>query len=87
MKKELISANYGYAIKILRVINSLTQQELADKIGVEHNMIYRIENNLFTSFRFDILNKIMKKFNISIVDFRIITRLTNKEITTKLFKK
>lgn len=61
LNKSKISSN----IKLLRIKNNLTQQQLADIINADQSVISDYENNvslILTSFAIDIC----KKFNVSL---------------------
>lgn len=59
--------NFGKQLKKLREAKGLSQEKLAELVGLEYQTISRIETGLyFTSF--DNLDKISKALNISIKD-------------------
>lgn len=58
---------FGKRLKELRKINKLTQEQLAELIGLDPKQICRIENGAcFTTF--ETLQKISKIFNVEIYD-------------------
>lgn len=58
---------FGKRLKELRKLNKLTQEQLAELIGLDPKQICRIENGAcFTTF--ETLQKISKIFNIEIYD-------------------
>ncbi len=59
--------NFGNNLKRLRESKNLTQEELAELIGVEYQTISRIETGLyFTSY--ENLQKIAQALNVTIAD-------------------
>ena len=65
----------GRRIKALRNANNLTQEQLADSIGVSRQKYARIENGT-NSITLDILSKISTQLGISVGD---ITRVLDEE--------
>lgn len=61
-------------IKFLRNINKISQQELADKVGIDRSTISRIENSEIET-TIPIAEKIAESFNISFAD------LVGKDLT------
>ena len=61
-------------IKFLRNINKISQQELADKVGIDRSTISRIENSEIET-TIPIAEKIAEIFNISFAD------LVGKDLT------
>lgn len=58
---------FGKRLKELRKFNKLTQEQLAELIGLDPKQICRIENGAcFTTF--ETLQKISKIFNVEIYD-------------------
>lgn len=58
---------FGKRLKELRKLNKLTQEQLAELIGLDPKQICRIENGAcFTTF--ETLQKISKIFNVEIYD-------------------
>lgn len=51
-------------VKIQRVINGLTQKQLAKKVGVSHVTIGKIENGYIDNVKLGTLKKIAKVLNI-----------------------
>ncbi len=67
MTKVLIqSIKIGQAIKILRMRNEMTQEELADRIGYSVRSIRRIENNGTNNI--ETVNEFAAIFNVSAID-------------------
>ena len=64
----------GRRIKALRNANNLTQEQLADRIGVSRQKYARIENGT-NSITLDILSKISAQLGISVGD---ITRVLDE---------
>lgn len=64
-------------VKYLRKENSISQQELADKIGIDRSTISRIENNEIET-TIPIVEKIAKYFNIEFSDL-VSKNLTSNE--------
>lgn len=62
-------------VKYLRKEKGISQQELADKIGIDRSTISRIENNEIET-TIPIVEKIAKYFNIEFAD------LVSKDLTT-----
>lgn len=63
-------------IKYLRNINKLSQQELADKVGIDRSTISRIENNEIET-TIPIAEKLAKNLNVSFSD------LVSRDLTTE----
>lgn len=70
MNKEL-----GDRIKALRISNNLTQETVADSIGISRQRYSRIEQGI-SPVNFDILAKIANKFSVNISD---ITKVLDSE--------
>lgn len=67
MAKMLIqSEKIGQTIKILRMKNEMTQEELADRIGYSVRNIRRIENNGTNNI--ETVNEFATIFNVSALD-------------------
>ncbi len=79
--------NFGNNLKRLRESKNLTQEELAELIGVEYQTISRIETGLyFTSY--ENLQKIAQALNINISDlFNIPTEKMTKQENIKAITK
>lgn len=63
-------------IKYLRNINKLSQQELADKVGIDRSTISRIENNEIET-TIPIAEKLAKNLNVSFSD------LVSRDLTSE----
>ena len=57
--------SYHKVIKDLRVDNDVSQQEIADFIGIDRVTYNRLENERF-SIKFDYIIKIARFYNVSI---------------------
>ena len=55
----------GDRIKNLRKSKDMPQVELADKIGVSKQTMYKYENNIITNIPSDVIERIAKIFNVS----------------------
>lgn len=66
MNKEL-----GHRIKELRTARNITQEQIAEQIGISRQKYARIENGV-NSITLDILSKVAEVFNITVGD---ITRM------------
>lgn len=55
----------GDRIKKLRTLIDMSQTELAEKIGVKKQTLYKYENNLVTNIPSDVIEKICKALNTS----------------------
>ncbi len=63
MKGNSDLSTIGSRIKYYRLLNNFTQEELADRSGLDRSTIIRYENNL-VDHSIDILDKICKVFKI-----------------------
>ncbi len=73
-------------LKSLRLSKNLTQQELAEDLGVTQQQIARYENNL-RQFKQDFLFQLADYFNVSINDFFPPNDKQNNELDRILFSK
>ena len=55
----------GDRTKKLRTLIDMSQTELAEKIGVKKQTLYKYENNLVTNIPSDVIEKICKALNTS----------------------
>lgn len=55
----------GDRIKKLRMLIDMSQVELAEKIGVKKQTLYKYENNLVTNIPSDVIERICKVLNTS----------------------
>ena len=75
--------DFGKRFKELREENNYTQEQLAEKIGVEARQISRIETGkCFTTL--DNLNKIAKLFNVEVRDIFSFEHFKDKDELIKL---
>ncbi len=71
--------NLGKRIKELRKDKKLTQEQLAETVGIEQKQVCRIENGAcFTTF--ETLDKIASTFDVEIADLFNYNHLYSKEI-------
>lgn len=61
------SKTFGKRLKELRELRNLSQEQLAEKIGVEYQSISRIETGLYFT-NYDNLLKISKALNVQLKD-------------------
>ena len=55
----------GDRIRLVRLEQDVTQQELADYIGVSKQAVYKYENNIVTNIPTDKVDAIARKLNVS----------------------
>lgn len=55
----------GDRIRLVRLAQDVTQQELADYIGVSKQAVYKYENNIVTNIPTDKVDAIARKLNVS----------------------
>ena len=55
----------GDRIRLVRLEQDITQQELADYIGVSKQAVYKYENNIVTNIPTDKVDAIARKLNVS----------------------
>jgi len=80
---ENIYSDFGKRFKELRELHKLTQEQLAEEIGVEARQISRIETGkCFTTL--DNLKKIAELYNIEVKDLFNFGHFKNKEELIKL---
>ncbi len=69
LKNSVRYKNIGLKIAELRAKRGLTQQQLADKIGISKSYLSKIESpNTIKSFSLDVLFSISDELDISITD-------------------
>jgi len=66
--KEII----GWMIKTRRKQNKMTQQQLADLLGVDRQYVWRLENGKI-NMTMDYLDNVIDKLNCTQADFILIT--------------
>ena len=64
---ENINTRFGKHLKALRNKRKMTQEDLADKAGLEYKYIQRLEGKKPSSPTLNTLEKLAKAFNINIV--------------------
>lgn len=80
---ERIYSDFGKRFKELREANKLTQEQLAEQLGIEARQISRIETGkCFTTL--DNLNKIAELYNIEVKDLFSFGHFKSKEELIKL---
>jgi len=78
-----IYQNFGKRFKELREAHKLTQEQLAERLGVESRQISRIETGkCFTTL--DNLKKISELYNIEVKDLFVFKHFANKKDLIKL---
>lgn len=60
--------NIGKRVKLFRMKKKLTQKELADKIGVTHEWICKIERGKANNITLSLLNSIADKLEVGLSD-------------------
>lgn len=60
--------NIGKRVKLFRIKKKLTQKELADKIGVTHEWICKIERGKANNITLSLLNSIADKLEVGLSD-------------------
>lgn len=55
----------GKKIKDLRIKFSLTQEELAEKLEIKHQTIYKYENGIIKNIKYETIEKLSKIFNVT----------------------
>jgi transcriptional regulator with XRE-family HTH domain len=80
MKNKGIIGNIGEKIKSARKSANLTQKELADKVGITHEWICKIEKGKASSISFSLIEKIMKELKLE--SKLIIVEDVNKKLSS-----
>ncbi len=68
---------FGRRMKELRIANHLTQEQLAEKVGLEYQTISRIETGYYFT-NYDNLEKFSKAFGVPISELFNYDHMTNK---------
>jgi repressor LexA len=61
----VLAVTVGDRIRLVRLEQDVTQQELADYIGVSKQAVYKYENNIVTNIPTDKVDAIARKLNVS----------------------